>query len=435
MTSAAVGHPGVWQELLPPGRRFVALPSKQRPIVVAEAEPRVLRYVRTALLATPPRSAAPAWLYTSARHALRVPGAWRLAPRLTVRPSAPGAPTQRLDSSVSASGPGPSPVEALIAESGVSLLALDHSHNPDARVVLLLFAPHGHWPTLALKVPSGPEAAARVLNEADRLRTIGTLPLGAVAPTVPRAVRVLRHGGLPVMVTTAQPGVPMLVAYHRSGHTARPARVQEDLDRAAAWLAALQSATAGETAPLDIAPGAVAALVRRLAREPDAGDRVLSLVAALRRRLRRYSAPRTVVHGDFWPGNVLVRHGRVCGVVDWEWAETAGSPTRDLAHFARGYSEYLDRHTGTGHGVRGHPGIVAGVPGAGVAYALDGSGWYPRLIRRFLTAGLERLALPGVVGRDAVLAELVAVAAEATDEHFARRQLQAFEHLAVGVTA
>ncbi|WP_411153212.1 phosphotransferase family protein [Streptomyces sp. A30] len=411
----------------------MALPSKQRPIVVAEAEPWVLRYVRTALLATPPRSAAPAWLYTAARHALRVPGAWHLAPCLTVRPPDLGTPTNRNGSVVSASESSPSRVETLIAESGASLLALDHSHNPDARVVLLLFAPHEYWPMLALKVPSGPEAAARVLIEADQLRTISALPLGAVAPTVPKVVRVLHHGSLPVMVTTAQPGVPMLVAYHRSGHTARPACVREDLDSAAAWLASLQSATAGDTAPLDIAPGTVAALVQRLAGDPDAGDRVLGLVAALRRRLRHYSAPRTVVHGDFWPGNVLVRHGRVCGVVDWEWAETAGSPTRDLARFARGYSEYLDRHTGAGHGVRGHPGVIAGVPGAGVAYALDGSGWYPQLIHRFLTAGLERLGLPGVVGRDAVLAELVAVAAEATDEQFARRQLQAFEHLATGV--
>jgi aminoglycoside phosphotransferase (APT) family kinase protein len=39
---------------------------------------------------------------------------------------------------------------------------------------------------------------------------------------------------------------------------------------------------------------------------------------------------RTLVHGDYWPGNVLFRRGRLVGIVDWEQAWLA-DPTRDVA--------------------------------------------------------------------------------------------------------
>ncbi len=38
----------------------------------------------------------------------------------------------------------------------------------------------------------------------------------------------------------------------------------------------------------------------------------------------------TLLHGDFWPGNILWRDGRIAGVVDWEDAEI-GHPLGDLA--------------------------------------------------------------------------------------------------------
>jgi len=42
------------------------------------------------------------------------------------------------------------------------------------------------------------------------------------------------------------------------------------------------------------------------------------------------SPRRTLLHGDYWPGNVLFRRGTLAGIVDWEQARI-GDPTRDVA--------------------------------------------------------------------------------------------------------
>ncbi|MCH5670802.1 phosphotransferase family protein [Streptomyces gilvus] len=411
MTATAPPRDRMWRELLPPGRRYVTLPSRRHPVVVAEDRAPVLSYVRESLLAVPP--SLPGWVYPAARAALAVPGARRCVPRLRVP------------------GPGQEPTPTGTAQSDMGrllaagpLVLLDHSHDPDARLVLLLFPPDAELPALAVKVPTGAGGVPGLIREAEQLRAMATLPLGETRPTVPAAVSLLHHLGRPALATTAMPGVPMLVAYHRPGHTARPAPVRADFTAAADWLAALQSATAGERAPLDLASGAAAVLDLRLD-----GERAKARLHALRRRLRRHTAPLTAVHGDFWPGNILLRGGRVSGVVDWEHARTAGNPLTDPARFVVAYCEYLDRRTRPGHPVPGHPGLVAGQPGAALAYALDGTGWYPRLVRGFLAAALRRLGLPPACGRDAVLAELAAVAAEATDPQFAHAQVQAFVRL------
>ncbi|MTD55133.1 phosphotransferase family protein [Amycolatopsis pithecellobii] len=408
MTSPATMDtgPAQWQAMLPPGRRFVALPSRRQPLVIAEDDPSVLRYVRTALLAPPPRSSLPAWVFTAARETLRIPVSWRLVPHV----QSPG---------------GPGALGELMA--GHRLLILRHSHDPDARLMLLLFRPGARWPSRAVKVPSEQGGAARVLREADRLRGIAALPVGSLRESIPEVLTVAPG---PALVTTAVPGTPMLVGYHRHGHTSRPATVRADLTAAGAWLARFQAATAGDPAPLDVAPGVGEALRQRPATRKAVQDRL----SALRDRLRRHQAPRTAVHGDFWPGNLLTDRGAITGVVDWEWAGPAGNPVRDLARFALSYSDYLDRHTRPGRPVRGHHGLLAR-PGAAVAYALDGDGWYPRLIRDFLHTGLSRLGVSPACARDAVLAEIAAVAAEASDHTFAEHHLRVFERLTGEVPA
>jgi hypothetical protein len=400
--------PPVWREVLP-DHDFLALPSAANPVVVAQDDRQIRSYVRTALLTAPPGRRVPGWLLTAADLALRVPITWWLFPRLDLAGTGPRSEFADF-------------VDAL----DTRIIVLNHSHDPDTRCVLLLFEAGQKWPALAAKLPSGPDAAGRVRREADRLSAIARLPLGEVRQQVPTVVEMLQHKGFPVLVTTAQPGVPMLVNYHRPGHTADPALVRADLTAAARWLAAMQTATRQPAAPIALPAETIEILRDRLT---GADAPILERIAALQERLGRYGVAQTLVHGDFWPGNILVRQGQVCGVVDWEWAQEKGNPVRDLARFALGYSLYLDRHSRAGRSVAGHPRLVAGDFGAGVRYALDGAGWFPRLVRGFLTSGLARLGVPAECGRDAVLAELAAVAAEATDTDFASRNLELFVRL------
>jgi len=187
----------------------------------------------------------------------------------------------------------------------------------------------------------------------------------------------------------------------------------------------MQEASAGPAQPLDLAPGTIERLAAWRASEP-AAEPVIERLADVGRRLRQHRAPTTWVHGDFWPGNLLVEGGDITGVVDWERSERAGGPLRDRIRFLLGYAYYLDRHTRPGRRVRGHRGLVAGGAGGGVRYALAGTGWFPDAVRAFLARALAGCGLPADPARDAVLAEVAAVAAEASDPGFLRSYLGLF---------
>ena len=152
-------------------------------------------------------------------------------------------------------------------------------------------------------------------------------------------------------------------------------------------------------------------------RAPDLAERLGPLAA----RLSSAAAKRTVVHGDFWAGNLLVSHDSVTGVVDWAAAELSGEPLRDVVRFALSYSLYLDRHTRPGRPVPGHPGLRADGWGAGIRYALSGQGWYGQLVRDFVESALARLGGPAGLWRAALLAGLGEIAATADHADFAIR--------------
>jgi aminoglycoside phosphotransferase (APT) family kinase protein len=156
----------------------------------------------------------------------------------------------------------------------------------------------------------------------------------------------------------------------------------------------------------------------------------LDRLAVIHARLRLNRVPRTVVHGDFWFGNVLLSDRRVSGVVDWEAATTCGEPVRDLVRFANMYALYLDRRTPPGRRVRGHRGLSAGEWGAGLEYALYGTGWFPALYKRFLQDGLVRLGAARESWRDAALAGIAEVAALTDHDDFGRLHLELFRRLA-----
>jgi aminoglycoside phosphotransferase (APT) family kinase protein len=317
----------------------------------------------------------------------------------------------------------------LVEESGLGTVVVGVSKDPNAKVSVLLVSPVTGRPELVVKVPTSRGAGLAVERERRTLDAVRELLPERLRATLPRPVQIVDFDGRPAMVETAIPGTPMTVSYLARRHTADPRRVAADLNTAGAWLAALQQETTAAAAPIGLAAGLHAPLRRRYPDERVQGE-LFDCLAELDARLSAQHTPRTVVHGDFWFGNVLLSDGRLSGVVDWEAATISGEPVRDLARFALSYALYLDRRTRRGRPVAGHPGLRADRWGAAVEYALDGRGWFPELFREFLEDGLRRLDAPGALWRDVALAGVAEVAAFSDDDDFARRHLELFRRLA-----
>ena len=324
----------------------------------------------------------------------------------------------------------PLTLASFIDQVGGRAACLAVSRDPNAKVTILLFPPGATRPAYVAKVPTTDAAARSVEREAGQLAEVSSKVPGPVGTTIPKVVATAEHAGRPVLVMTAMPGQSMLAAYHSWRHTARQKTVCADFAAAGDWLRGLHGAAAASeyVSLAQLLDGVAGAISRRFGHDPGADTDRASLASMLG-RLAGYRTPQSVVHGDFWPGNLMVERGRVLGVIDWECARLAGSPARDLARFVTSYSLYLDRHTRPGHRVTGHSGLRAGRWGAGVEYAIDGAGWYPELARSFVMSGLERLGVTPSCWRDVLLADLAATAATADHDDFARQHLLLFRRL------
>lgn len=320
------------------------------------------------------------------------------------------------------------PLADFVAASGLRALVLAPSTDPNRKVTVLLVPPEGGRAVLAIKVPTTGRAARAVDVERRVLLALRDATSWEGLRAVPAVRGTVAHDGRLALVVEAVPGVPMTTSYLRWRHTARPERVRADFAAVATWLAGFQRATAGPAEPLELDGVVSRRLWRRFGRDPLV-DGDLERLAGLCAQLRRDAVPRTAVHGDFWPGNVLLHGGRVGGVVDWEAGSIAGEPVRDLVRFANMYALYLDRRTRPGRRVAGHPGLRAGAWGAALEYAIEGAGWFPDLYRSFLREGLRRLGASPDGWRAAALAGIAEVAAVADDEDFARRHLELFRRL------
>ena len=324
----------------------------------------------------------------------------------------------------------PRTLASFIDQVGGRTACLAMSRDPNAKVTILLFPPGAAQPAYVAKVPTTDAAAASVEREAEQLTEITSRAPGPVNATMPKVVATVEHLGRPVLVMTAMPGQSMLAAYHSWRHTARPKTVAADFAAAGSWLSGLQSATAGNghVSLAQMLDGVADVISRRFGSRRGA-DADLADLDCLRGRLADHRTPQSIVHGDFWPGNLLVERGRVVGVIDWESARLTGTPARDVARFVTSYSLYLDRHTRPAHRVAGHPGLRAGGWGAGVQYAIDGAGWYPDLARSFVMTGVERLGASPSCWRDVMLADLAVTAAGADHDDFAWNHLLLFRRL------
>lgn len=334
------------------------------------------------------------------------------------------------------SDPGPSyaptnDLRALLNLPGSRTVMVDSSRDPNAGVTMLLIPAGSDRPELAVKLATTPLAAEVIAREARLLVALGQQPIGRTRPTLPQLVGVFHADGMLAVATSVVPGVPMRTRYHAFGYLRRPDAVRSDFAAASDWLASIQADTAAPAQPISLLDG-VPALIA--ARWPGDGrtTALADMLAGVAARLAAASTPRTVVHGDFWAGNMLVTGNAVTGVVDWPAGQLAGEPLHDVARFALSYALYLDRHTRPGRPVAGYPGLRADRWGAGVCYAITGEQWFGRVVADFIAAALARLGAPTALWRDVLLAGLADVAATADHDGFAAQNRDLLWHLMSG---
>jgi aminoglycoside phosphotransferase len=326
-------------------------------------------------------------------------------------------------------------LRTLLDAPGTRTVTLAASKDHDAKVSVLVVRPNESVPRLAAKIATTATAAEAVEREGRLLVDLRRLGLRGVIDTIPRFIEMREHEGQLVLVASALPGVPLSRVYNTWRHTARPRAVAADFALAGGWLARLQEASLGVPAPVDLLAGAAERILARAAGHPGraaVATDVAQRVSRAHDRLSRFATPRTVVHGDFWFGNLLVDrapNGAVSGVVDWEQGQILGEPLRDLGRFAVSYSLYLDRHTPLGRPVPAHRGLRADHRCAGLVYARTGRRWYPDQVRQFLADGLHRLGLPGSAWYQLAWAAVADVAAGAVDDQFAWRHAELLPRL------
>jgi aminoglycoside phosphotransferase len=288
-------------------------------------------------------------------------------------------------------------------------LVVGIDRDPTAKVTMIMFDEAG-LPGAVAKVARRADEEQTLRAEHAMLVDLRTAPLATVACDVPRPLLMERVAGRAVLVTTALPGSPLTVRYHEPGHIQDPGRVASDLQLAGSWLHRFQSETrSGEPIPMAAAFDQWVRPVFERYREQIGWsaweEQLLDRLSLLAGELDDVAVPLVAVHGDYATGNLLVKHGRVSGVVDWELGRPVGPPFSDLFKFAASYGSYLDRATPLRNGVLpGHPGWAeartrwGGFDGwtnaVGFLYAYLGQGWFPDLVRAFLAGHLERLGLP-----------------------------------------
>jgi aminoglycoside phosphotransferase (APT) family kinase protein len=144
---------------------------------------------------------------------------------------------------------------------------------------------------------------------------------------VPRPIAVDQEG--------AWFGSPCLVTEFVEGHaSARPEDVEQATGALAAQLARIHQLD-GADRQLAFLPHMTLSAARRLAGRP---ERLDDTIEEGRTRATLAAAwpppqanPIVLLHGDFWPGNILWHHGQIGAVLDWEDA-AVGDPLADLAN-------------------------------------------------------------------------------------------------------
>ncbi len=216
-------------------------------------------------------------------------------------------------------------VARLIEPSGRLLRAWAPSGGVSAQVTALEIArPDGQTRRLLVRRHGPADLRQNPRVAADELRLLGLLR--AAGLPVPAPLHLDETGAI-------FPTPYIVVEYVEGTAECPPEQAPARIPQLAAQLAAIHRID-GARPELAFLPRQAERQARALDRRPQTLDESLGegrIRAALSAAwpLAQRNAP-ALLHGDFWPGNVLWRDGRLVAVIDWEDA-AIGDPLADLA--------------------------------------------------------------------------------------------------------
>lgn len=212
--------------------------------------------------------------------------------------------------------------------------------------ILLLFADHEPAPAMVGKVPRHPQKTAALEREWALLNLLHQdMPEGLLG-TLPRPLESLTLHGLPVYLQTALPGQNLKTCLQRRERPLNGEQTHLDLVRMGQWLQLFQQLPVPDPLPaglevprepslVDALTAVLPALVQGSAEQSLLTEARAEVLLQLARQLDEAMTSRCWVHGDLWPGNVLVSHER-WSVLDWDGL-SIGSPWQDQVWFALHY--------------------------------------------------------------------------------------------------
>lgn len=235
---------------------------------------------------------------------------------------------------------------------GRSLCVTSALHTRSDVVVVLIADRGSNEPRMALKLPLTPGAERSTTDHRQVVRMLHQLPeLQAFCALVPRAISWGNYEGRPYYLETALPGV---AAADLMRHQAEPASLKQEAARLSRQLhqGTMRRRVVDKALFTRLVDGELMLLRRHAERWPEAElllRKLKLLEALLRGQICGRELPFSWTHGDFWPGNLLLRRvdGAISGIVDWDRASAEQIPLHDMLHLLA-YTRKMRRHTELG---------------------------------------------------------------------------------------
>jgi SAM-dependent methyltransferase len=281
-------------------------------------------------------------------------------------------------------------------------LVVGHRRPTTGMATVLLFRDGDRAPSVVAKLPRYGRTRSSLRREAETLEAVRGMLDGGIRDAIPRSLGLHAVDGTDVLLQTGMPGRHLVA--EAAARRPRPASLGRQLELVLAWCVALQGASGRpETVDDSLIAGKLEApanaCLAALGGDPGVG-RLLDRTLARSRDLRGTALPLVTCHGDYWAGNVLIQHGQVSGVVDWERGALDELPFWDLVKAVGSAAYHLDRYRSL---ARRGPAVLAGWgdlgPWAGLGDPRFSTGFRAAFVQRGWLADAARGALTNAFRR------------------------------------